>query len=166
MILYLTGPSGAGKSSVGGLLAEKAGQRFVDLDRVIENHAGKTITAIFMENGEHTFRDMERELLRKCSEQNDTVIAAGGGAVLDERNRRFMRGRGKVILLAASPRVLLERVGDGDVRPLLGSNREKVLYKMLFERAAAYCDADGFLDTTNLSAEKAAEILAGRFYEK
>jgi len=165
MILYLTGPSGAGKSPVGRLLAEKAGQRFIDLDRAIEERAGKSVFDIFTQDGEQTFRNIEKELLHGSFVSNGAVVATGGGTVLDKSNRKFMRDSGKIILLVASPKVLLERIGE-TARPLLTGDREKALRKLLFERAALYCDADSILNTTAISLPEIVTYIMGEFYEK
>ena len=159
MILYLTGPSGAGKSSAGGLLAERAGRRFVDLDRLIEEYAGKSVTEVFNQDGERTFRALEKRALYDSSICADAVVATGGGIVLDRSNRLFMRERGKVFLLVAAPKVLLERIAGTDNRPLLQGCRKDTLIKTLFERAAAYCDADGVLDTSALSLSETVSCI-------
>ena len=179
MILYLTGPPGAGKSSAGKLLAEKAEQPFIDLDLAIEEHTGKSISDIFTQDGEYFFRCIEKELLHEYSVCDNAVIAVGGGAVLDESNRQFMRNKGTIMLLVASPETLWARIEGAALhndrasgvikvasRPLLTGDSKNVLRNLLYKRAAAYCDADGILDTTAMSLQETADYLLGKFYEK
>ncbi|MDR0454891.1 MAG: shikimate kinase [Deferribacteraceae bacterium] len=164
MNLYLTGPSGAGKSSAGKLLAESLSRQFIDLDLAIEKSIGKSIHEIFAQDGEQLFRNTEKDLLREYSLKNGVVIAAGGGTVLDESNRTLMRSCGKIMLLMASPATLLERVMRGEIRPLLKDGGEKTLRKMLFRRAAVYCDADAIIDTTSLTLQEVVMYIKGKFY--
>ncbi|MFR1803448.1 MAG: shikimate kinase, partial [Faecalispora jeddahensis] len=80
--IVLCGFMGSGKTTVGQVLAQKSGRRFFDLDQYIEQRQGKTISQIFADEGEQTFRRLETEAARKLSSQKDLVIATGGGAVL------------------------------------------------------------------------------------
>ena len=159
MILYLTGPPGAGKSSAGKALAEKTGRRFFDIDQIIEDRSGKSIADIFSQDGEEFFRGLEREILRECSAHGDAIIATGGGVVTDRSNREFMRKNGIIMLLMASPETLAKRIGQDNTRPLLEGDLKKSIKKVLFERAAAYCYADGILNTTALTLNETVEYL-------
>jgi shikimate kinase len=148
-ILFLTGFMGTGKTAVGAALARRLGRPFVDLDREIESAAGLTVAEIFARHGEAEFRARERALLERLAGRGDTVVATGGGAVVDARNRRAMRASGRIVCLTAAPATLLERVGGGDDRPLLaGADRAERVRELLAARAAAYADADATIDTT------------------
>ena len=86
--IILAGFMGTGKTAVGKMLAEKLHRSFVDMDALIEEQAGKSITRIFAEHGEPHFRAIETELVKKLSQQKEQVIAAGGGIVLNPENIR------------------------------------------------------------------------------
>lgn len=152
---------GSGKSSVGRLLARRLGVAFIDLDEVIVEAAGKTIKAIFAEEGEPAFRALEGACLERVLEGGRGVIATGGGAVVAEQNRRLMRRYGIVINLTASLPRLLERLAGSADRPLYAGERpEERLRRLLEEREQFYAAADIRIDTDAKSVEDvAAEIL-------
>ena len=120
MRVYLTGFMASGKSTVGPKAAARLGQPFLDLDRLITAHDGRSIPTIFAEDGEEHFRALEADLLRRTAETDDLVVALGGGALVDDENRAFAEEHGRVIYLEVPVDTLLERVADdGTRRPLL-----------------------------------------------
>src|SRR5215469_2648493 len=101
MNVVLTGFMGAGKSTVGRRLARLLGVDFIDTDAEIVKSHGR-IAVIFEREGEAQFREYEREHLARATQRGAAVIAVGGGAVLDERNRATMRRNGVIVHLAIS----------------------------------------------------------------
>jgi 3-dehydroquinate synthetase/shikimate kinase len=125
MDVILVGRPGSGKSAVGRRLAHRHGAAFVDLDESIEKASGRSIPELFAERGEAAFRGLERaavEGLGPADPERDVrrVVATGGGAVVDPRNRwRLYRGR-LPIWLDARPEVLAQRLRRSpNVRPLI-----------------------------------------------
>jgi len=112
---------GSGKSTVGKIVAERLGMKFVDLDSKIEQNAGKPITAIFSEDGETDFRQMESDLLIEMSRTKRTVVACGGGIVVSAQNRMFMRESGTVVFMDVLLDVLAVRLDGVSSRPLLNN---------------------------------------------
>lgn len=108
--LVLIGYRGAGKTTVGRLLAHRLGYAFVDTDPLIAERAGKSIAAIFAEDGESAFRELEAAVIAEAAARSHTVLSAGGGAVLRHDNRRRLRARGTVFWLAADAETLWERI--------------------------------------------------------
>lgn len=120
MRVYLTGFMASGKSTVGPKVAARLGQPFLDLDRLITAHDGRTIPTIFAEDGEERFRELETEMLHRTAETDDLVVALGGGALVDDENRAFAKEHGLVVYLEVPVDTILERVTDDDTqRPLL-----------------------------------------------
>ena len=111
--LALVGPRGTGKSTIGRLLATRLRSPFVDLDDDVEAMAGRTIAAIFSDDGESTFRDLEERVLASAV-RSGGVIATGGGVVLRAANRDALR-RCWTVRLAATPETLVARI-TGDER--------------------------------------------------
>src|SRR3546814_6509479 len=89
--LVLVGPMGSGKSSIGRRLAERFGLAFPDADREIEAQAGASIATIFECAGEADFRAREQVVLAGVPAGEGSVIATGGGAVLDAPTRPLLR---------------------------------------------------------------------------
>jgi shikimate kinase len=108
--VFLIGYRGTGKSTVARHLADRLGYDAVDADEEIERRAGKSIAAIFAEDGEAAFRDLESQLVDELARRRRTVIALGGGAVLRDTNRNAIRGAGPVIWLTAPVDAIVERL--------------------------------------------------------
>lgn len=134
MNVVLIGFSGAGKSTVGRLLAERLGWEFVDTDQRTENAAGKPIHRIFAEEGEASFRKMEREAVDAALQSDRSVVAVGGGAVTDPVSRYRMRDGNLVLLLEAEVstlhRRLLTAVAE-EPRPMLSSPDQRASIEAL-----------------------------------
>jgi len=164
--LVLTGFMGSGKSSVGRVLAERLGCRFVDLDAEIVALAGCPINEIFAREGEQAFRSMESACLERVLGEGPAVIAAGGGVVIADQNRSSMRSRGVVVNLVVSLQQVLNRLHGAADRPLFaGSNAPNSVKLLMDAREQFYADADIRIDTDGKSVEDvAAEIL--RFVEE
>ena len=103
--IALTGFMGCGKTAVGRVVAKVAGFEFLDTDQFIEEHVGKTIPRIFEEHGEETFRRYEREVVVRLAERENTVIATGGGLLVDAENMDTMKQYAMVFCLWASPAI-------------------------------------------------------------
>lgn len=143
--IVLVGFMGTGKTEVGRRLARALGRPFVDVDRLVETRAGKTIAAIFAEDGEARFRELEREAVREAVTFADAVVATGGGALVDVESRRLLLEAGRVVRLDALPETIVDRVDAGADRPLLaGLDRAAKIARvraLLADRAAAYATA-------------------------
>jgi 3-dehydroquinate synthase len=110
---------GAGKTTVGRALAKKLNKRFVDSDHEIEARTGASIPLIFEIEGEASFRQREAEVIRDLTAEENIVLATGGGAILRQENREFLKTRGTVIYLRASVNSILHRTAHDKNRPLL-----------------------------------------------
>lgn len=140
---------GAGKTTVGRQLAKRLGKTFYDADRAIETRTGVSVAVIFDIEGEVGFRKREAEAIEQLTALDDIVLATGGGAVLDPRNREHLKSRGFVIYLHALPGVLWQRTRSDKSRPLLqgGDPRER-LESLYAERDPLYRDvADLVVET-------------------
>jgi len=136
-LVVLVGPPGAGKTTVGEILAARHGVAFRDTDRDVEDAAGATISDIFVERGEASFRALEREAVRRALREHDGILALGGGAVLAEETRDLLAGH-RVVFLDVGLAAAVERVGLNRSRPLLAVNPRAELARMLAERRPFY----------------------------
>ncbi|WP_397568755.1 shikimate kinase [Schlesneria sp. T3-172] len=110
MLITLIGYRGTGKSTVAPRLAAKLGFDWVDADVELENTTGRSIREIFATDGEPEFRRLEREVLVRLLKRDRLVIAAGGGAILNEATRQDMRNAGPVVWLQASVATIARRI--------------------------------------------------------
>lgn len=117
--IVLVGMPGSGKTTVGRELAKRLGRRFVDCDHEIEARTGVKIPTIFEIEGEEGFRRRETQTLDALTQENDLILATGGGAVTRPENREMLAARGVVIYLNVTPPILWERTRHDRSRPLL-----------------------------------------------
>ena len=156
MNIYLIGMMGSGKSTLGKTLSEKIQKPFIDLDSEIEKATGKSITQIFDIYGEEQFRKMETKQLKQYSE---SIVACGGGIVLNNANRKFINENGIAILLLATMGQLAQRLSSSNNRPLLADdNMEEALTKLWMERLIDYLDTANFtIETDGKNPEQLTE---------
>ncbi len=142
-ILALIGFMGAGKTSIAQRLAPLLERPLVDLDAVIESMAGQTIPQIFAREGEGQFRRYEREALRQALSVAPSVLAVGGGTVVDPSNRSFLRSSSFVIWLDPEFALLRTRLlrPDSPFRPLVDQLGPAGLARLYTERRSCYAAA-------------------------
>lgn len=162
--VVLVGMMGAGKSTVARLLAEALGCSSFDTDEMVERRAGRTVAAMFADEGEEAFRAAERQVIGELGAVAGPLVASvGGGAVLSEANRDALRSLGTVVWLRAQPATLARRVGRGTGRPLLrraGGGPLEALAHIAEERQALYLEvADLVVDVDGLSSRQVAREL-------
>ena len=154
--IALIGFMGAGKSAVGRALAAAAGMDFVDLDSRIQQKAGRSISQIFSYDGEAAFRRIESQAVSEANGSENTVIACGGGVVLDQSNIEALKRNATIVYLQAEPSVLLRRVlNSPERRPLLQVvDPASAMGGLLKRRLPLYeAAADLTIDTSALDIE-------------
>jgi len=140
--IVLVGLMGVGKSTVGRRLAARLHLPFVDADTEIEEAAGMTVSEIFEKFGEAYFRDGERRVIARLVDGKPKVIATGGGAFINDETRALILDQSIAIWLDAPTRILAERVGRRDTRPLLRNrNPREVLDELAAVRNPIYAQA-------------------------
>jgi shikimate kinase len=156
--LVLVGAPGSGKSTVGALLAERLGVPFRDVDAVIAERTGKSISEIFTDDGEATFRALEEQVTAELLPLPG-VLSLGGGAVLSATTRAALRDHG-VVWLKVGLAQSVKRVGLDTARPLLLGNVRGQLRKLLDERAALYREVGNeVVDTDHTTPAEIVEMI-------
>lgn len=150
---------GAGKTSVGKILAQSLGWKFHDLDQIIESREQRSIAAIFDEVGETGFREIETAALMQLLEQSrmdpGSIVALGGGAFVQQKNRDALKHAGATTVLLTAPlEELRRRCQNADVRPLA---RDQNKFEQLFaSRREAYSLAQFKVDTSGKQVQQVA----------
>jgi shikimate kinase len=136
--MVLVGPPGAGKSTVGRLLADRLRVDFTDVDDLIVARAGRSISEIFITDGEPVFRQLEEAEVAGALAGRNGVLALGGGAVLSEQTRNRIHGR-RVVFLSVGMAEGVRRTGLSTARPLLsGLNTRATFAALLNARLPLY----------------------------
>jgi len=168
--LIITGFSGTGKSLVAKEVARGLNWDFIDTDDEIVKQTGKPIAEIFRQDGEDKFRELERETIRKACQQSQTVIAIGGGAIVDPQNYELLAKTGLIVCLEAKPETIYERLFheaacslETEVRPLLANDNPLERIKQLkASRQPYYANVDWTIHTDNLNVSQVAgEVIKG-----
>jgi shikimate dehydrogenase len=159
--IVLTGFMASGKSVCGRALAENIGREFVDSDTVIEEKCGMTIPEIFEKYGEKYFRDVEKEVIAELSLKSHSVIATGGGVVLDSDNIATLRKNATIVNLEPSDDVIKERLSKDDgTRPLNNGQDIEQILERFRGRKSFYDNCDVKVKiTTDMSVEDSVQAV-------
>jgi shikimate kinase len=156
--IVLVGFMGVGKSTVGRLVARRLDYAFEDMDHRIEARAGRTIAAIFRDEGEEAFRALEREEARTLRDLPRRVVAAGGGAFAHPETRALLQARAVTVWLRCDLETALARLPADGARPL-ASNRD-IMRPLLAEREASYRMADVVVDAVGAPEQVTERVVA------
>ena len=163
--LVLCGFMGSGKSTVGPLVAAASGREFLDMDRFSEQKAGKSIPAIFAEEGEAGFREREHEACWELAARTGLVIASGGGAPTFARNVDAMKSD-CLVLLEVSLENVLRRTGQEGDRPMIAGEDGRAKTIRLYEvRRPLYLAAADIIVNADLPPQKVAEEILRKWRE-
>lgn len=133
--VYIIGFMGSGKTTAGKKLAAVLGWPFFDLDKKIEEKAGKSIPDIFSQDGENYFRVIESEALKTIEYETDVVLSTGGGTPCFSDNMDFMLKTGLTVYLKLEPLQLLSRLyGSKGERPLIKNLKREELLVFIEEK--------------------------------
>lgn len=137
--IILIGPPGAGKSSIGRALAKSLSVDFADTDTLIETVQGKSVSRIFVEDGENLFREIEERICLEALLLVKGVLSLGGGSVLTPTVADAIRTSGsEVIFLDVSLAVAAPRIGFNRDRPLLLNNPRQQWQRLMDARRPIY----------------------------
>lgn len=140
---------GSGKTSLGRHLAQITGFDCYDLDDIIQQMTGQTVTDLFAGRGEAYFRECEREAVASLQGVERAVIACGGGVVLAAANVVSLRRCGKLVWLKARPQTIYDRLRQHSDRPLLRGKGPEDIAAMLAARQRLYDEAADYAVVTD-----------------
>ena len=154
--LILIGPMGSGKTTIGQLLATNLNLTFRDTDQVIESETGKTVSEIFLDQGEDKFRALEKAVLRKELLTDETILALGGGAPISIDAQSALRAiASPVIYFDISLASVAPRIGFNRDRPLLLHNPRGQWETLMQERRPIYESIADIVIDVNAKSEQA-----------
>lgn len=162
MKIFLIGLSGVGKTSIGKQLSTRLNVNFIDSDQFIEEKEGTTIKSIFDANGEGYFRSLETSFIANfdtVTSEQSVVVSTGGGLPCFNDNMTKLLQAGIVVWLDLPIKVLVSRVKNSTVRPLLNENTEEVLTKQFAERERFYAKAHIKVEALNWNAKKMDDLV-------
>ncbi len=139
--IILIGFMGAGKTTISDYLNTIFNMEVAEMDQIISQREGMSISDIFEEYGEEYFRDAETALLKELQQKKNLVISCGGGAPMRKRNHAEMKKNSRVVLLTATPETILERLKDDHSRPLLENNKRVEFIAQLMEKRKSSYEA-------------------------
>ena len=154
--LYLVGFMGAGKSTIARVAGRRLGWRVEDIDERIEARERRSVAAIFAQNGEAHFRQLERQVLGELLPQRHVIIATGGGTFVEPDNRALMLSDGAVAWLDVPLGQVLKRVPNDGRRPLAA---DRTAMEQLYQRRQlAYAEAHVRIDSSR-PVQEVVELL-------
>ena len=145
------GLMGSGKSIIGRDLSKYLNLKFYDTDKEIELIANKSISAIFEENGESYFREIEEKICIELLDLDNCIISLGGGSIINKKIRKAIKKNSYSIYLHVKLKNLLVRLKSSKKRPLLNNNISKweILEKLYNDRRIFYEKADFIVNNDN-----------------
>lgn len=154
--VVLIGPPGSGKTTVGAALARLLGCSLHDTDAAVEAATGRTISDIFVEDGEPAFRDLERAEVARALAEETGVVALGGGAPMDPATQQALAGH-VAVFLDVGIADAAKRIGFDRSRPLLAVNPRATWVRLMAERRPTYERLAAYVvDTAGRSTEDVA----------
>lgn len=153
--ILLIGFMGTGKTSVSRQLRKATNLPEIDMDKYIVDREKKSIAEIFDKYGEDYFRELETECLKEILENKGLIVSCGGGVVVKDENVSYMKNKGKIVLLTATPETVYERVKHSTDRPILNNNMNvKFIAELMEKRKERYLAvADIIIETDDKSLE-------------
>ena len=157
--IALIGHMGSGKTLIGKLLAQKINYQHIDSDKLIEKNAKKTINKIFESQGEKSFRKIEENTITSISIKN-IVLSLGGGSILSNKTRSFIKKNYITVFLDIETKILTERLSKSSKRPLLnGVNINNKIKELDKTRRKYYLEADILIKYNNTPEECIYKII-------
>ena len=149
--IVLIGMMGSGKSSIGNLVSKKLNIPFIDIDHLIEEFMGMSISEIFENNGENFFRNLEEKITLKSLNNKKSVIALGGGGFINKKIRKDVLSNHFSFWLDWEETILLKRIRDSKKRPLAFKSTDKEIKEIIKKRKKIYSKAQYKINCNKLT---------------
>jgi shikimate kinase len=165
--IFLIGFMGTGKTTISDYFSNMFAMKYFEMDEVIAQRAGMSISDIFATYGEQYFRDLETNLIKEVADKKNTMISCGGGTPMRQCNVDEMKKSGKIVLLTATPETVFDRVKDSHDRPVIENNKNVPFISDLMEqrRPKYEAAADIVIHTDNKTALEICEEIVQKLKE-
>jgi shikimate kinase len=162
--LVFLGMMGSGKSSIGAMVSKKLNYPFIDIDNLIEEYTGMTISKIFEINGEDYFRNLEEKITIKSLKQKKTVVSLGGGGFVNDKIRRDVLNNHFSFWLNWDDMVLIKRIKGSRKRPLASKSTEQEIKIIINKRKKVYSKANFKINCNKLTKSEIVKTVI-KIYE-
>ena len=149
--LVFLGMMGSGKSSIGNLVSKKLNLQFVDIDNLIIETVGMTISEIFKKKGESYFRNLEEKITLKCLKKMKNVISLGGGGFINAKIRREVLNNHFSFWLNWDDSILIKRIKNSKKRPLVFESTDQEIKAIIKDRSKIYSNAQFKINCNKLT---------------
>ena len=157
--LVFLGMMGSGKSSIGAMVSKKLSIPFIDIDNLVEEHAGMTVTEIFETNGEDYFRNLEEKITIKSLKHKNIVVSLGGGGFINDKIRKNILANHFSFWLDWDDLVLIKRIKGNKKRPLASKSTEQEIKAIINKRKKIYSTADFKINCNKLTKSEIVKTI-------
>ena len=149
--LVFLGMMGSGKSSIGNLVSKKLNLPFIDIDSLIVENAGMSVSEIFEKKGEDYFRNLEEKITFKCLKKIKNVVSLGGGGFINDKIRKEILSNHFSFWLNCNESTLMKRIKGSKKRPLAFKSTDQEIKKMIKDRSKIYSNAQFKINCNKLT---------------
>ena len=157
--LVFLGMMGSGKSSIGTMVSKKLNVPFIDIDNLIEEHAGMTISEIFESNGESYFRNLEEKITIKSLKRKNVIVSLGGGGFINDKIRKDVLINHFSFWLNWDDLVLIKRIKGSKKRPLVSISTEQEIKSIINKRKKIYSKANFKINCDKLTKSEIVKTI-------
>ena len=149
--LVFLGMMGSGKSSIGELVSKKLDLPFIDIDSMIVENVGMSISEIFEKKGEKYFRNLEEKITLKCLEKMKNIISLGGGGFINIKIRKEILINHFSFWLSWDESILIQRIKGSKKRPLVFKSTDQEIRTIIKDRSKIYSNAQFKINCNKLT---------------
>ena len=157
--LVFLGMMGSGKSSIGAMVSKKLNIPFIDIDNLIEEHTGMTVSEIFEANGEKYFRNLEEKITIKSLKHKNIAVSLGGGGFVNDKIRKDILTNHFSFWLNWDDVILIKRIKGNKKRPLALKSTEQEIKALINERKKIYSKANFKINCNKLTKSEIVKTI-------
>jgi len=161
--LVFLGMMGSGKSSIGAMVSKKLNIPFIDIDNLIEECTGMTVSETFKVNGEDYFRNLEEKITIKSLKHKNVVISLGGGGFINDKIRKDVLTNHFSFWLNWDDLVLIKRIKGSKKRPLVSKSTEQEIKAIINKRKKIYSKADFKINCNKLTKNEIVKTIIKKY---